>query len=212
MDFNKVLFMMRSGIDPNANIEEILFAKTHSGNDPYIEKWDFRVSMTGSKGNEMTTSGTGVLQSIYGLGWQSSSGAGIIPDGLIESNIALNIKVAQMQRTGYDNICQVLCLKKGTNFNPGLCFHDGRGKWIFVDTNYNYYNSTITDPNYFNESMLRIEFRNDNSIHIFKDDVEVFVPACAMDITLFDNVSLGCYGSNQAFYKMIIETLEIIRL
>ena len=207
--------MEKTGIDPNANIEEILLAKLHSNHEtPFIEKWDFTRSLTGVNGNVITTYGTGIALSPYGwgLGWTSSSGGAIIPNDIIETNIALNIKFGLMQRKGYNNINQLLCLRKGTNNNPGFCYHDGRGKFIFVDNNSNYYNSSITDPNYFSNSIMRVEFRDDNSVHIFKDDVEVFSPNCSIDITTYDDISLGCNGSAQAFYNMIVESMEMVKL
>lgn len=166
--------------------------------------WDFTLSLK-ALNNGTTITISGANRTTNGIEFTNSGSRANIPADLLTYGTTYEITIASMnmQATGSNN--RLFTFRN--DYSWGLVWRGATGKWGTYDSNNGWQESTITNPNYFDNSVLKIVITDDHKWHIYKDNVLVFEPPNAITLDTGNNFALGA-GSNSC-YNMTISNFKI---
>ena len=184
------------------------------GVSPVIANWDFTSESLVDTINGYTLDNHNATLSSSGLSFTINSVYVNIPLDLLGIGRAYEIDFGTMTCDTSSNNNRVFGYRyyssdSATHANCGLYFKGSSGKWAVYDETNSVQESTISDPNYFSNSTMRIEIGNDGKWKIYRNGKLVFAPPLALPIT----PRVFCFGSEQyPFYNMVIKKFRIYEL
>lgn len=173
---------------------------------PFLEYvWDFRVSLNAiNNGTAVTLAGSS-RRTQNGVEFYGQDGYVSLPVNLLQMGYTYEIHIASlnMAYTGTHN--RVFMFTTNNSHDAGFLWRSS-GKWAVWDPVNLWQESSITDKDYFNDSVLKIKITTDGKWHIYKDDVLIFEPANAITLR-YTAFVLG--ATTQGCYNMTISEFRI---
>lgn len=178
---------------------------------PLLYHWDF----TGATPLVDLQQGYTLEQSgctVGSTGLSFTSGASVLkmPLALWARGLTYEITIATLdiQQTSNHNRLLSYQGESGSSYYYSNGFiYRSTGYWGVYDRTNGWQMSTISDKNYFNNCVLKIEITADGHWKIYKDNVLVFEPSAALPNAAFANNGVG--AGSQAAYNMLITDLKI---
>lgn len=174
-----------------------------------VADWDFKESLVDSV--------NGYTATLMGGASRDSNGVKIVGDGqylkfpfgIFGFPMTFEMKMGTMDKQfGTGRHGRFFIFGSGeTSGDKGFVYKHQDSYWSFYDTAWAT-SSTITDPNYFSNSTVKLEFDNEGHWKMYKDGVLLYLPSQTSVISAPRYLSIGS-PSYQSFYNMTIESLKV---
>lgn len=166
--------------------------------------WDFTKSlMSINNGTEAIV--RNAQQTASGIVFNSQSSYIQLPSTLIKRGYTFEIKIDSLSISSAGNNNRVFIF----NSDSGFVWRGATGKWGVWDSGNGWQESTITTPNYFDNSVLKIVIDSNYKWHIYKDNSLVFEPPNALTSYFNQNapLTIGSSGGNSC-YNMTVSAIN----
>lgn len=168
--------------------------------------WDFTISMNAiNNGTAATLSGS-ASRSQSGVSIYGQNGYINIPAYLLQTGYTYEIHIASlnMQVPGSNN--RLFMFSDTNTHNAGFVWRGATGRWGVWDSVNTWQESSITDKDYFDDSVLKIKITTDGKWHIYKDDVLIFEPANAIPLK---NIAFVLGAETNNCYNVTISKFKV---
>lgn len=174
---------------------------------PYIEYvWDFRVSLNAINNGTAVTLYSNARVTPTGVEIYSPSGWIAIPPSLLSVGHTYELHIASLNITAPGNNNRLFVFSDSGQHDAGLVWRGATGKWGTWDSTNSWQESSITDKNYFDNSVLKIKITSDRKWHIYKDDVLVFEPPSAITLK---NTEFAIGAASNGCYSVTVESFSV---
>lgn len=169
-------------------------------------EWDFTKSLIAINNGTVITLNGGALRSDSGISFSSSGHYANIPADLLQTGYTYEIHISSLSIRTSSNNNRLFMFTDSNTHNAGFVWHGATGKWGVWDSINTWQDSSISDKDYFNNSVLKIKITTDGKWHIYKDDVLIFEPANAITLK---NTAFVLGATSNSCYDMTITKFKI---
>ena len=177
---------------------------------PYGEYiWDFTKSLVAINNGAAVTLYNGAIRDSEGLKILGNNRYGRLPVEIFQTGYTYEMHIASMDvhDSGLNN-CVLSFRIEGNGQNSGFIWHGNEHCWGVWDPINLWQDSDLTDPNLFDNSVLKIRIDNQGLWKIYKDDELIFETTKVVSLNL-SYAAIGTTTNNYSCYNMTVTQFKV---